>query len=163
MTPSDIFACLSYLADQPEPYVGFVCSSDVVDKVRQMALQEAGPNGPIPVYEKPGQVAQLLVFCAHEHLWDYLTHDLTPAFAVFHLAPTKEPAWYGDNDMPITHPTEAEAQAEIEDTEAELRRQAAAGERDPDDVSFGDWVEAVHVAADGTILDMEGNVYGRRE
>lgn len=85
-------------------------------------------------------------------------------WCIFHDCPDKQPAWHGDDDMPITHATRLDAIKEITGDCREHLRQIEAGERDLEDgIGFDDWVEKVTLHPDGTITDMDGNHYGKRK
>lgn len=85
-------------------------------------------------------------------------------YCIFHLAPDKEPSWYDENDLPVTHKTKTAAVAEILGVVKEHIRQIESGDRDIEEgIGFDDWVEEVTVNKDGSVVDFYGTVYGKRE
>ena len=64
--------------------------------------------------------------------------------------------------MPIVYPTIEAAQREIDDEVLEKLRQHLAGERDFDD-AMEDYILPVEVLPDGSIVDEDGNRFGKKE
>lgn len=92
------------------------------------------------------------------------TLEAKKTYCIFHLAPDKEPAWYDDNDLPVTYNDKREAISEILQVYREHILQIETGERDIEDgIGYNDWVEEVTVREDGTIIDKDGNIYGKRD
>lgn len=92
------------------------------------------------------------------------TEEIKKVYCIFHYAPDKEPSWYDDNDMPITYDTKKEAVGEILEVFLEHICQIQRDERDIEDgIGYGDWIEQVDLYEDGTIVDSDSNVYGKRE
>ena len=73
------------------------------------------------------------------------------------------PAWHNDNQMPVVYPTLEAAQREIADDLIERLGQFLEGERDFDDaMTVEDYILPVTVLPDGSILDEEGNLFGKK-
>lgn len=65
--------------------------------------------------------------------------------------------------MPVVYPTLEAAQREIADDVMEKLRQFLAGERDFDDaMTVEDYIMPVSVLPDGSIIDLEGNRFGKK-
>jgi hypothetical protein len=74
------------------------------------------------------------------------------------------PAWHDEKGMPVVYETIEAAQREINDDVMEHLRQFLAGERDfYDAAAIEDYILSVDVLLDGSILDVDGNVFGKRE
>ena len=74
------------------------------------------------------------------------------------------PAWHDENLMPVIYPTLAAAQREIADDVMEKLRQFLEGERDFEDaMEVEDYILAVDVMPDGSILDEDGNRFGKKD
>jgi len=74
------------------------------------------------------------------------------------------PAWHDETGVPIVYPTVEAAQREIADDVMEKLRQFLAGERDFDDaMTVEDYILPVDVLPDGSILDKDGNSFGKNE
>lgn len=72
------------------------------------------------------------------------------------------PAWHDEKSMPIVYSTLAAAQREIADDVMEKLRQFFDGERDFEDaMSVEDYILPVDVLADGSIIDEDGNFFGK--
>lgn len=73
------------------------------------------------------------------------------------------PAWHNDNQMPVVYPTLEAAQREIADDLIERFGQFLEGERDFDDaMTVEDYILPVTILPDGSILDEEGNLFGKK-
>jgi hypothetical protein len=125
----------------------FVCHQTQVDlldrKVEEKILAD---------FLKPGQVL-------------VLTMSKT-AFCIFidTVCEGRIPAWHDENLMPVVYPTLEAAQREIADDVMEKLRQFLDGQRDFDDaMTVEDYILPVDVLADGSILDENGNCFGRKE
>ena len=74
------------------------------------------------------------------------------------------PAWHDEKGMPVVYPTEEAAQREIADDVMEKLRQFLEGERDFEDaMTVEDYILPVDVLPDGSILDEDGNCFGKKE
>lgn len=74
------------------------------------------------------------------------------------------PAWHDENLMPIAYPTIGAAQREIADDVMEKLQQFMDGERDFDDaMTVEDYILPVNVLPDGSIVDEDGNRFGKKE
>src|ERR1035437_562795 len=74
------------------------------------------------------------------------------------------PAWHDENLMPVVYPTVEAAQREIADDVMEKLRQFLEGERDFDDaMTVEDYILPVDVLPDGSILDEDGNCFGKKD
>ena len=74
------------------------------------------------------------------------------------------PAWHDKNFMPVVYPTLEAAQREIADDMMEKLRQFLDGERDFDDaMKVEDYILPVDVSPDGSIVDEDGNVFGKKD
>jgi hypothetical protein len=74
------------------------------------------------------------------------------------------PAWHDEKDLPIVYPTIEAAQREIADDVIENLRQFLAGEREFEDaLTVEDYILSVDVLPDGSILDEDGNHFGKKE
>ena len=89
----------------------------------------------------------------------------TPRFALFRCIGEKEIAVHDENEMPVTFATLREAQIESLDEIKEHIAQFEAGEREFDEITFqtDEFAEPVDVDADGTVHDMFGNSFGKRD
>lgn len=73
------------------------------------------------------------------------------------------PAWYDENELPVTYSTELEAQREIADHQITLLGQFLAGERDFDDaITPDDFILPVTIWPDGSISIEDGRRFGKR-
>lgn len=73
------------------------------------------------------------------------------------------PAWHDEKGLPVVYSTTEAAQREIDDEVLEKLRQHLAGERDFDDVmTVEDYILPVEVLPDGSILDEDGNIFGKQ-
>lgn len=73
------------------------------------------------------------------------------------------PAWHDGNGWPIVYPTIESAQREIAETMMEQLQQFLAGEREFEDaMSTEDYILPVDVMPDGSILDDDGKIFGRK-
>ncbi|MBL9201167.1 MAG: hypothetical protein JNL39_11700 [Opitutaceae bacterium] len=89
-----------------------------------------------------------------------------PAFAIFTetVCDGQVPAWRDKNGLPVSYPTEREAQIEIAETLIEHLHQFIAGEREfADALISGDFILPVHVLPDGTIQTEDGRRFGAQE
>jgi hypothetical protein len=74
------------------------------------------------------------------------------------------PAWHNDKDLPVAYPTLEAAQREIADDVMERLRQFLEGEREFEDaMTVEDYILPVDVLPDGSILDEDGNCFGKKE
>jgi hypothetical protein len=74
------------------------------------------------------------------------------------------PAWHNDKDLPVVYPTLEAAQREIADDVMERLRQFLEGEREFEDaMTVEDYILPVDVLPDGSILDEDGNCFGKKE
>jgi len=66
--------------------------------------------------------------------------------------------------MPVVYPAIEAAQREIADDAMERLRQFLDGERDFDDaMTIEDYILPVDVLPDGSVVDEDGNLFGKRE
>ena len=73
------------------------------------------------------------------------------------------PTWHDENQMPVVYPTLEAAQRELADDLIERLGQFLEGERDFDDaMTVEDYILPVTILPDGSILDEEGNVFGKK-
>jgi hypothetical protein len=89
-----------------------------------------------------------------------------PAFCIFidTICEGRIAAWHDENGMPVVYPTVEAAQREIADDVMEKLRQFLEGERDFDDVmTVEDYILPVDVLSDGSILDEDGNCFGKKD
>jgi hypothetical protein len=89
-----------------------------------------------------------------------------PAFCIFidTVCEGRIPAWHDEKQMPVVYPTIEAAQREIDDEVLEKLRQHLAGERDFEDaMTVEDYILPVDVLPDGSVLDENGNVFGKQE
>jgi hypothetical protein len=87
------------------------------------------------------------------------------AFAIFTqtICEGLVPAWYDENNMPVTYATELEAQREIADDLIEHLQQFLGGEREYHDaITVGDVILPVDVWPDGSISIEDGRSFGKR-
>jgi hypothetical protein len=74
------------------------------------------------------------------------------------------PAWHNEKDLPVVYPTLEAAQREIADDVMERLRQFLEGEREFEDaMTVEDYILPVDVLPDGSILDEDGNCFGKKE
>ena len=74
------------------------------------------------------------------------------------------PAWHDENLMPVVYPTVEAAQREIADDVMEKLRQFLEGERDFDDaMTVEDYILPVIVLHNGSIIDEDGNHFGKKD
>jgi hypothetical protein len=74
------------------------------------------------------------------------------------------PAWHDERGLPVVYPTTEAAQREIADDVMEKLRQFLEGERDFDDaMTVEDYILLVNVLPDGSVLDEDGNPFGKQE
>ncbi len=74
------------------------------------------------------------------------------------------PAWHDEKQMPVVYPTYEAAQREIADEVMEKLQQFLDGDRDFEDaMAVEDYILPVEVLLDGSIMDEDGNRYGRKE
>jgi hypothetical protein len=89
-----------------------------------------------------------------------------PAFCIFidTVCEGRIPAWHDENLMPFVYPTLEAAQREITDDVMEKLRQFLAGERDFEDaMTVEDYILPVDVLPDGSVLDEDGNCFGKKD
>ena len=89
-----------------------------------------------------------------------------PAFCIFidTVCEGRIPAWHDENLMPVVYSTVEAAQCEIDDEVLEKLRQHLAGERDFDDaMTVEDYILPVDVLPDGSIIDEDGNYFGKKD
>jgi hypothetical protein len=92
-------------------------------------------------------------------------NDSTPAFCVFinAVAEGPGPAVRDGNDLPCVFATRGEAEREIVDSMMTRLYEFLDGDRDFDDATtVEEYVVEVDVAADGSVTDEDGNVFGSR-
>jgi hypothetical protein len=90
----------------------------------------------------------------------------SPAFCIFidTICEGRIPAWHDETGLPVVYPTAEAAQREIDDDVLEKLRQHLAGERELDDaLTIEDYILRVDVLPDGSILDEDGNCFGKKE
>ena len=90
----------------------------------------------------------------------------TSGFCIFidTVCEGRVPAWHDDNLLPVVYPTLEAAQREIADDVMEKLRQFLDGERDFDDaMTVEDYILPVDVLPDGSILDEDGNLFGKKD
>jgi hypothetical protein len=74
------------------------------------------------------------------------------------------PAWHNEKDLPVVYPTLEAAQREIADDVMERLRQFLEDEREFEDaMTVEDYILPVDVLPDGSILDEDGNCFGKKE
>jgi hypothetical protein len=74
------------------------------------------------------------------------------------------PAWHDENLMPVVYQTVEAAQREIADDVMERLQQFLDGQREFDDaMTVEDYILPVNVLPDGSILDEDGNCFGKKE
>ena len=89
-----------------------------------------------------------------------------PAFCIFidTVCEGRIPAWHDEKGLPVVYSTIEAAQREIADDVIEKLRQFLDGQRDFDDaMTVEDYILPVDVFPDGSILDEDGNVFGKQE
>jgi hypothetical protein len=89
-----------------------------------------------------------------------------PAFCIFidTICDGRIPAWHDEQGLPVVFPTLDAAQREIDDDVMEHLSQFLAGERDfYDATAVEDYILPVKVLPDGSILDEDGNCFGKKE
>lgn len=92
--------------------------------------------------------------------------DVRNAFCIFTdtVCEGRVPAWHNENLMPVIYPTVEAAQREIADDVMEKLRQFLAGEREFEDaMEVEDYILPVDVFPDGSIVDEDGNVFGKKD
>ena len=88
------------------------------------------------------------------------------AYAIFTqtLCDGLVPVWHDESNLPVTYPTELEAQREIAEDLMEQLRQFLDGSREFDDaITTEDFILAVQVWPDGRISTEDGRTFGKRE
>jgi hypothetical protein len=74
------------------------------------------------------------------------------------------PAWHDERGLPVVYPTFEAAQSEIADDVMEKLCQFLEGERDFDDaMTVEDYILAVNVLPDGSVIDEDGICYGKKD
>ncbi|HEV2692851.1 MAG TPA: hypothetical protein VG347_08125 [Verrucomicrobiae bacterium] len=74
------------------------------------------------------------------------------------------PAWHDGNSMPVVYPTVEAAQRDIADDVIDKLNQFLEGERDFDDaMTVEDYILPVDVLPDGSIVDEDGNCFGKKD
>jgi hypothetical protein len=89
-----------------------------------------------------------------------------PAFCVFidTVCEGRIPAWHDEKGSPVVYATLEAAQREIADDVMEKLRQFLEGEREFEDaMTVEDYILPVDVLPDGSILDEDGNCFGKNE
>ncbi len=89
-----------------------------------------------------------------------------PAFCIFidTVCEGRIPAWHDENGMPVVYLTLEAAQREIADEVVEKLHQFREGERDFEDaMTVEDYILPVDVLPDGSVLDEDGNCFGKKE
>lgn len=89
-----------------------------------------------------------------------------PSFCIFAdtICEGRVPAWHDENLMPVVYPTIEAAQREIADDAIEYLRQFLEGNRSFEEaMTVEDYILPVNVLADGSIVDLEGNCFGKRD
>jgi hypothetical protein len=95
-----------------------------------------------------------------------LNHPINQHFCIFidTVCEGRIPGWHDEQGMPVVFPTLEAAQREIADDMIEYLHQFLAGERSfADAVTLEDYILPVKVLPDGSILDEDGNHFGKRE
>lgn len=73
-------------------------------------------------------------------------------------------AWHDEKGMPVVYPTIETAQREIADDVMEKLQQFLDGEREFEDaLTVEDYILPVEIMADGSILDEDGNRFGKKD
>lgn len=88
------------------------------------------------------------------------------AFCIFSdtVCEGRTPAWHDKKGLPVVYPTLEAAQREIADDVIEHLRQFLEGERDFEDaMTVEDYILPVDVLPDGSILDEDGNCFGKKD
>ncbi|HEY0967933.1 MAG TPA: hypothetical protein VGD88_11140 [Opitutaceae bacterium] len=86
------------------------------------------------------------------------------AYAIFTqtLCEGLVPAWHDESNLPVTYPTEFEAQREIAKDLMEQLRQFLDGSRNFDDaITTEDFILPVQVWPDGRISTEDGRIFGK--
>jgi hypothetical protein len=89
-----------------------------------------------------------------------------PAYCIFvdTVCEGRIPAWHDEKDLPVVYPTLEAAQREIADDVMEKLQQFLDGQRDFDDaIEVEDYILPVDVLSDGSILDEDGNCFGKKD
>ncbi len=89
-----------------------------------------------------------------------------PAYCIFldTVCEGRIPAWHDEKGMPVVYPTLGAAQREIADDVMEKLRQFLEGQRDFEDaMTVEDYILPVDVLPDGSVLDEDGNYFGKKE
>jgi hypothetical protein len=89
-----------------------------------------------------------------------------PAFCIFinTVCEGRIPAWHDEKGLPVVYPTLEAAQREIADDVMEKLRQFLEGEREFEDaMTVEDYILPVDVLPDGSVLDEDGNCFGKKE
>jgi hypothetical protein len=99
-----------------------------------------------------------------------MSEELTPenrnAYCIFidTVCEGRVPAWHDENLMPVVYQTLEHAQREIVELVIERLEQFLKGERDFDDaMTVEDYILPVDVLPDGSILDEDGNCFGKKD
>ena len=88
------------------------------------------------------------------------------AFCIFSdtVCEGRTPAWHDKKGLPVVYLTLEAAQREIADDVMEHLCQFLAGERDFEDaMAIEDYILPVDVLPDGSILDGDGNCFGKKD
>lgn len=91
---------------------------------------------------------------------------LTSGFSIFidTVYEGRIPAWHDEKGLPVVYPTIEAAQHEIADDMMEKLRQFLEGERDFEDaMEVEDYILPVNIFPDGSIVDLEGNRFGKKD
>ncbi|MGH7953769.1 MAG: hypothetical protein ACREFE_17870 [Limisphaerales bacterium] len=89
-----------------------------------------------------------------------------PSFCIFidTVCEGRIPALHRENLMPVVYPTIEAAQREIADDVMEKLHQFLEGEREFEDaMTVEDYILPVDVLPDGSILDENGNHFGKKD
>jgi hypothetical protein len=97
---------------------------------------------------------------------NFLSDMNKPAFCIFidTICQGRIPGWHDEKGMPVVFPTIEAAQREIAGDMIESLHQFLEGERSfADAVTVEDYILLVNVLPDGSILDEDGNCFGKKE
>ena len=89
-----------------------------------------------------------------------------PAYCIFidTICQGRIPAWNDEKGLPDVYPTIESAQREIADDVMEKLHQFLDGQRDFEDaMTVEDYILPVDVLPDGSIVDEDGNCFGKKD
>lgn len=89
-----------------------------------------------------------------------------PGYCIFidTICQGRIPAWHDENGMPVVYPTREAAQREVVEDMIDRLQQFLDGERPLEDaLTVEDYILPVDILRDGSILDEDGNVFGKQE